>query len=199
MRIIFVRHGITQANKDKTFSRPDTPIASDGYKVLDKTKIFLKDYNIKKVYTSNLLRSQESAEYLGFKDYKKDFRINEIDVGDFKGKSYDFVLNHYGSELENLEDSKMTFPYPNGESRLDVIERVSNFLDDQKDFKGDILAVSHGIAIRSALFWVLKDLDSYENFWIDNGSLTVLTYEDGRKIIECVNKIWNLYIWQIAT
>lgn len=189
MRIIFVRHGITQANKDKTFSKKDTPISNDGYKILDETREFLKKYDINKVYTSELLRTKQSAEYLGYKNYTSDSRVNEIDVGDFKGLSYDFVINHLNKDLENVEANKMTVSYPNGESRLDVIKRVSDFMKDMKQEDGDILVVSHGIAIRSSLFWVIKDFEVYENFWIDNGSLTVFKIENGKKIIECVNKI----------
>jgi len=62
-------------------------------------------------------------------------------------------------------------------------------MEDMKQEDGDILVVSHGIAIRSSLFWVIKDFEVYENFWIDNGSLTVFKIENGKKIIECVNKI----------
>jgi alpha-ribazole phosphatase len=189
MRIIFVRHGVTQANKDRTFSKPDTPLAEDGYEVLDRTKELLAKYHIDNVYTSDLLRTKQSADYLGYKNYIADPRINEIDVGDFKGHSYDFVLNHYGKEMVSLKEDKMAAKYPNGESRLDVIERVSEFLDQIKDQEGNILCLSHGIAIRSALFWIIKDLGSYENFWIDNGSVTVFRIEDDKKIIECVNAI----------
>lgn len=189
MRIIFVRHGTTQANIDRTFSKPDTPLADDGYKVLDKTKKLLEKYHINKVYTSDLLRSKQTALYLGYDKTTADPRINEIDVGDFKGHSYDFVLDHYSKDLESLKDDKMTAKYPNGESRLDVINRVSDFMEDIKNEDGDILCISHGIAIRSSLFWIIKDLDSYDNFWIDNGSLTVFKVEDRKKIIECVNAI----------
>lgn len=189
MRIIFVRHGITQANKNRTFSKSNTPIAEDGYDILDRTKEFLKYYDIKKVYTSDFLRTKQTAEYLGFKNYVSDSRVNEIDVGDFKGLSYDFVLNHFGKDLKDLKGNEMAASYPNGESRLDVIERVSSFIEDLKEEDGDILVVSHGIAIRSSLFWIIKDLGIYENFWIDNGSLTVFRIEKNNRIIECVNKI----------
>lgn len=189
MRIIFVRHGITQANIEKKFSKPDTPLAKNGYEILDKTKELLKNYKIKKVFVSEYLRTKESAKYLGYKDYIIDSRINEIDVGDFKGLSYEFVLNNYKDKYKQIKNDFMNQRYPNGESRLDVIKRVSNFLEEIKNEDSDILCISHGIAIRSTLFWIIKDLNSYDNFWIDNGSLTVFNINDGKSIIECVNKI----------
>ena len=118
-----------------------------------------------------------------------DRRINEIDMGDFKGHSYDYVLNHYRNDLKNLKHQRLSLAYPNGESRLDVIKRVSDFMDQRQNEQGDILCISHGIAIKSSLFWVIKDLSNFDNFWIDNGSLTVFRIENDRRIIECVNAI----------
>lgn len=198
MRIIFLRHGTTEANIKETFSDANTPLAKDGYKILDRSKIFLEKYDIKKVYTSKLLRARQSAEYLGFKDYICDERINEIDVGDFKGLKYDFVLKEFSENLSDLNENPMLYKYPNGESKIDVIKRVTNFMDDICKQEGDILCISHGIAIRSALFWVLEDYENYENFRIDNASLTVFKYKDNKKLIECVNLIWTTYIWQIV-
>lgn len=189
MRIIFVRHGITEANKTRTFSKPDTRISQDGFSVLDRTKEFLKKFKIDKVYTSKLIRTQESAEYLGYNHYIKDDRINEIDVGDFKGLNYDFVLEKFSENMDKIKNDPFNFKYPNGESRMDVIKRVCNFLDDVSNEDGNILCFSHGIAIRSALFWLLKDLSNYDNFWIDNGSLTIFKVENNKKIIEGLNII----------
>lgn len=194
MRIIFVRHAVTDANKTLTFSTPLTEVSKDGYKVLDISKEKLKKYNIKKVYTSEYVRAQQSARYLGYKDFIVDKRINEIDVGDFRGKKYDYVKNNFSKEYQDISKAPIDFKYLNGESRLDVIKRVQSFMDDVSKEDGDILCVSHGIAIRSSLFWLINDYSAFEYFWINNGSLTVIRVEDKEKVIECVNLIWNLSI-----
>lgn len=195
MKIILVRHGKTQANIDWKYSTDDTVLAKDGLYILDKTKKLLEDYDIDEVYTSALIRSQETAKHLGYTDFIIDKRINEMNFGDFRGQSIDEVRLKQKLFFENEKNNYFDTKYPNGESRNEVIRRTSEFLDEisQKDDK-TILCISHGIAIRSALFWVLKDLSNWNSFWIDNGSLTVFNVKDNKKLIESVNKIWNLSI-----
>lgn len=195
MKIILVRHGKTQANIDWKYSTDDTVLAKDGLYILDKTKKLLEDYDIDEVYTSALIRSQETAKHLGYTNFIIDKRINEMNFGDFRGESIDEVRLKQKLFFENEKNNYFDTKYPNGESRNEVIRRTSKFLDEisQKDDK-TILCISHGIAIRSTLFWVLKDLSNWNSFWIDNGSLTVFNVKDNKKLIESVNKIWNLSI-----
>lgn len=190
MKIILVRHGKTQANIDWKYSTDDTVLAKEGLYILDKTKLLLEDYEIDEVYTSALIRSQETAKHLGFTNFTIDKRINEMNFGDFRGQSIDEVRLKQKLFFENERNNYFDIKYPNGESRNEVIKRTSGFLDEisQKDDK-TILCISHGIAIRSTLFWVLKDLSNWNSFWIDNGSLTVFNVKDGKKLIESVNKI----------
>ncbi len=91
MKIILVRHGKTQANIDWKYSTDDTVLAKDGLYILDKTKLLLEDYEIDEVYTSALIRSQETAKHLGFTNFTIDKRINEMNFGDFRGQSIDEV------------------------------------------------------------------------------------------------------------
>lgn len=190
MKIILVRHGKTQANIDWKYSTDDTVLAKDGLHILDKTKKLLEDYDIDEVYTSDLIRSQETAKHLGFTNFTIDKRINEMNFGDFRGQSIDEVRLKQKLFFENERNNYFGIKYPNGESRNEVIRRTSEFLDEisKKDDK-TILCISHGIAIRSTLFWVLKDLSNWNSFWIDNGSLTVFNVKDNKKLIESVNKI----------
>lgn len=191
MKIIFVRHGITKSNIDKKYSTPDTKIDKSGLYILEKTKSLLKNYKIDQVYTSNLIRSQETAYELGFNDFKIDQRLNEMDFGDFKGQNIYDVRENHKDFFEREKDFYFDTPYPNGESRQDVINRLRSFLDEKSMEEKNILAISHGIAIRSTLFWILKDLSNWHSFWIDNGSLTVYNIKNGKKLIESVNLIWN--------
>ncbi|WP_296126096.1 histidine phosphatase family protein [uncultured Anaerococcus sp.] len=189
MKIILVRHGLTEANMKMVYSVDETKLEESGLYILDRTKELLKNYEIDEVYTSNLYRAKQTANYLGYKDFNSDGRLNEMNFGDFKGRS---LLDVRENEKEFFIKEKSDYfglKYPNGESRLDVIKRVGDFLEEKSKEDKTILAISHGIAIRSSLFWILKDLDNWPSFWIDNGSLTVYKIEDGKKLIESVNLI----------
>ena len=192
MKIIFVRHGLTKSNIEKKYSTPDTRLEESGLYILDKTKELLKNYDIDQVYTSGLIRSQETAKILGYEDYLVDTRLNEMDFGDFKGQNIYDVREKYKDFIQKEKDFYFDLTYPNGESRRDVINRLSSFLDEKTREDKNILAISHGIAIRSSLFWILKDLDNWQSFWIDNGSLTVYNINNDKRLIESVNLIWNL-------
>ena len=192
MKIIFVRHGLTMANMEKKYSTPDTRLEESGLYILDKTKELLKNYDIDQVYASGLIRSQETAKILGYDDYLVDARLNEMDFGDFKGQNIYDVRENHKDFFQKEKDAYFDTTYPNGESRRDVINRLSSFLDEKSKEDKNILAISHGIAIRSSLFWILKDFDNWQSFWIDNGSLTVYNINDDKRLIESVNLIWNL-------
>ncbi|MDO5047714.1 MAG: histidine phosphatase family protein [Anaerococcus sp.] len=190
MKIILVRHGQTMANIKWTYSKADTKLAPQGLYILDKTKDLLKDYKIDKVYTSKLARSMETAEKLGYNRYDSDERVNEMNFGNFRGLGIDLVRAEYKEFFEKEAKDYFNITYPGGESRNDVIRRMRDFLDEiSKQNYENILVISHGIAIRAGLFWILKDLSNWNSFWIDNGSLTVFNLSEGKKLIESVNKI----------
>lgn len=189
MKIIFVRHGITKSNMEMKYSTPETRLEESGLYILDKTKELLKNYDLDEVYASGLIRSQETAKILGFDNFLVDTRLNEMDFGDFKGQNVYEVRENYKDFFQKEKESYFDLSYPNGESRRDVITRLASFLDEKSREDKNILAISHGIAIRSTLFWILKDLTNWHSFWIDNGSLTVYNIKDGKRLIESVNLI----------
>lgn len=194
MKIIFLRHGLTKSNTEKRFSKKETRLSDMAYKDLDKSFENLKDYKIDKVYTSALIRSQETAKYLKFNNFTIDERLNEMDFGDFKGMKVKDCYEKYADFYKKKSENPYTTKYPNGECIKDLIKRLDSFIKEKYQENKDktILCVSHGIAIRAALFTILKDLDNFENFWLDNGSLSILNIKKDKQIIECVNKIWNL-------
>ncbi len=187
MRIIFVRHGLSEANINKYYSLDDTILDESGFGVLDNTRENLKKYNIDRVYTSDLYRAQQTAELLGFDEYTKDARLNELNFGDFKGRLFADIEKEYVSFFDDIKADYFGHPYPAGESRRDLIARTSEFLDELVEKDEDVLCVSHGLAIKSCLFWILKDINDWDSFWIENGSITVFKIENGKKLIESVN------------
>lgn len=187
MKIILLRHGLTEANKNMTFSRPDTRISKDGLGDLDRARDFLKERSFSKVYTSALIRSQETAKYLGFTNFTIDERLNELDFGDFKGLPLAETREKFPEVYQGLEKDKINYRYPNGESLMDLYLRIGDFLDEKVKEGEDILCFSHGIAIRTSLARVLGDFSLLDKFWLENGSLTVYSIVDGKKMIESVN------------
>lgn len=189
MKIILVRHALTLSNKNNTISLPTTSIIDEGKIALDRTKEFLKYYKFNKVYTSNYIRTQQTAKYLGYYDFIEDSRIREIDFGDFKGKNIDKIISENSEYFITPPSERLNLKYPNGESRMDVYKRVSSFLDDMEKQNEDVLVISHGIAIRMAIMWVLNDFSNMDYFNLKNGSITIIDIKGKKKTLECVNMI----------
>lgn len=187
MRIILVRHGLSEANISRFYSLDDTILHESGFSVLNNTRRNLEKYEINEVYASKLKRSQETAQRLGFSDFKIDGRLNELDFGNFKGKYFDQIKSTEVDFFEKQKKDLFNFPYPGGESINDLIKRMSEFLEEKSKENKNILCVSHGIAIKASLFWLLEDMENWKRFWIDNGSITVFNISDGKKMIESIN------------
>lgn len=192
MKIILVRHGVSAANIAKQDSANDAIMNKSGFNVLLKTRRSLEKFNIDHVYSSTLKEAQQTAEMLGYANYTVDDRLDELDLGPYKGKLYEQFQTDYANFLDKHKEEASSIKFPGNESRDDLIKRTSEFLDELVEKDEDALCVSHNLAIRAALFWILEDNKNYDNFWIENGAITVFDINDKKKLIESVNVLWDL-------
>ena len=188
MKIYLVRHGFTQSNRARTEAVDDPKLNKSGFNVLVNTRRTLEKYNIDKVYSSELKDATQTADMLGYHDYITDARLNELDFGDYSGQLLEEIQDHYDGVLDNEEDV-FNLKYPGNESRNDLIKRLSEFLDELVEKDENALCISHGLAIKAALFWILKDKADWDSFWIENGSVTIFEVHDKQKLIKGVNII----------
>ena len=65
MDIIMIRHGETEDNVSKVFSRDDTKLSEIGKEQIKRTRELLKDFKFDKVYYSPLERTKETLGILG--------------------------------------------------------------------------------------------------------------------------------------
>lgn len=189
MKIIFVRHAMTDANKEHKYSIEKSKILQSEVSKLRITKNILKSYEFEEVYVSNLLRTKQTANELGFKNFIEDTRIKELDFGVFKGKDIDFVNKNYMDFFEKMNLDPLNTKYPDGESLRDVYNRMTNFIKEKEKIGKNILCISHGVAISTACSYVISGDENIGKFRISNCSVTVLNLEKNRKTIECVNRI----------
>ena len=88
-KIHFIRHGLTQANKDGRYiGRTDTPLCTEGMDELRSLKETYAYPKVQKVYTSPLLRCRQTAEIL----YPNRLTVpaeglEEYDFGVFEGRT----------------------------------------------------------------------------------------------------------------
>lgn len=151
MIIYLVRHG----QDDDTYRGgwSNHALTSKGIQQSENLAIELYNnknkYNITKIYSSDLIRAQQTAKILADKidipiHFMSEFR--EVNNGDLAGLKNEIANikfpNLYWRKLEWDEH------YPNGESPKEFYERIKSawnkLIKSEKNNKGNIILVTHG-------------------------------------------------------
>ncbi|NMA86607.1 MAG: histidine phosphatase family protein [Tissierellia bacterium] len=187
MDIILIRHGETDENVLRTFSTKSAQLTEEGGKQIERIRPFVESQNYDKVYISPLDRTRDSARILGVEG-EIEKRIQEVDFGDFEGKTYKELKELYPEEIEIWDKDYIKYITPNGESIELAYARVTSFLEELVEKGEDALLVCHAGVIKIALSWVFDDLDYFFKFSIENGSANIISIdEEGFKYIKKMN------------
>jgi len=192
MNIYLLRHGETEENKNKFYyGKLDVSLNENGKAQALKAKEFLKEVNFNKVYTSERLRTKETAKLAvdeRFNNFIADKRINEMDFGEFEGKTYKEIQRLYPKEYETWSNNWMGFSPPGGESYLMLYNRVKEFMAELfKEQSNNILVVTHGGIIRTIFCYVLgENLDNFWKFSSKNCDISLIKYEYGNVFIDSI-------------
>ena len=186
-RIILVRHGETDWNKEGRFQgQIDIPLNETGKNQAQKASNFLKSIDFNKAYSSSMSRPLETAKIiLGKKSNLSILKIDElseISHGLWEGKlekeiktTWPEMLNKWHQEPENVI-------MPEGESIEDVSKRSINAWQNicKNQNKNDITLVVAHDAVNKTLICNLLGL-SYSQIWTikqGNGGITVIDIFD---------------------
>ncbi|CAF3360868.1 unnamed protein product [Rotaria sp. Silwood2] len=196
-RIILIRHGESQANKDSTVyaTVPDHAI---GLTEKGREQARYCGNELKKIiginetlicYVSPFRRSKETCELIckAFSEEKllkirEDPRIREQEWGNFQD-----LARREITVAERKKIGRFFYRFRNGESGADVYDRVSSFMDSlfrEMDnslmSNNNILIVSHGLFLRLFLMrfyrWPVEKFHTLENF--NNGGYCILERND---------------------
>lgn len=170
--IIYVfRHGQTTDNADMIFSGwRDVDLTELGVEQALELADKLKDVKFDLLITSDLIRAKRTMELAMSKNESaknltiiEEPSIKERSYGDWEGISKLEKLLEEPSAKENRR--RIDFTPPNGESMLDVRDRVFDLLDDLVpeiiNYKMTVAISCHGNSIR-AIRQRFEGLDDYE-------------------------------------
>lgn len=191
MTLYLVRHGESIANTKKLVTGDCHDALSQKGKIQAQTlKKFLIKENLKvdKYFTSQWRRAQETAEILYDNViWKVDNRLGETDAGIVKNFSLEEFIRQY---KDFYKDN--SYKYPQGESHLDLYNRVISWFDEilincHKDDK--VMLVAHSGPISCILQYIKKvDMKNFPAYKPENASLTSIDIKDNllinAKIIE---------------
>lgn len=189
MDIILIRHGESKANVDAIFGDNQSPLTDRGIEQIKVTKENLKEFDFDRVYFSPFRRTVESLKCLdldGIEALPED-RIREYDFGIFTGKNYLAIEEEFPKEYREWIENPNDYVIKDGESLRLVYNRVSEFLEELVERGEDALLVTHAGVIRLAFCWVFDNIDYFFKFKVNNGSINIISIDDGFKFIKKVN------------
>ena len=186
MDIYLIRHGQTEGNVNRMIiGRGPEPLNAEGKAQARRLARALKETKIDAFYVSPSMRAQQTAQYIMRErdsvPFVQEVDVDEIDFGSWVGMKIEEALdseivNIYFYDPENLE-----MP---GESVLDVQKRATqavNRILAQNNLER-VAVVSHADVIKAILAHYLEmPLTKWQNFRIDNASLSILKFEEKRK------------------
>ncbi|QAA34834.1 alpha-ribazole phosphatase [Clostridium manihotivorum] len=197
MKLIFIRHGETEANNKGIYQGTcDYPLSNNGIIQNINLKSKLGQMNINKVYYSSLKRAKVTADMV-FDFSKEDIKFleepafNEIDFGKWEGKDYRYIDLNYHDEFQNFIKDYRTFMFPEGESFKAFYSRVSLGIEKIiSESKGEeiVAVVAHGGTIRAAICYLLSlGHEAFYKFNINHGCYTLFTIYDESAVLEVLN------------
>jgi probable phosphoglycerate mutase len=184
---IMMRHGQADNNVKRILVGRyiESHLTEYGKKQVADTAMYLKNISIKKVYTSPVIRTVETAKIICRileLDYKVDERLYEIELGKLVGMNFEEIVQKFGNlflKFYNENDSMLT-TY-GVESFYSIKSRIKNLLDEVMKNHGaeNVLLITHLDPIKAAISTLL-DLNprSLYNWHIHNASLTILRHQN---------------------
>lgn len=151
MTIWVVRHGRTEANASGLLlGRADPELDDVGRTQAGKIAAVLP--HGARVISSPLLRTRQTAEALR-SNVETDERLLELDYGDFDLQP----VRDIPAEAWAAWRADPGFRPPNGETFLELADRVGNLLDElsTEAQEHDVVVVTHVSPIKAAMAWAL--------------------------------------------
>lgn len=166
MEVYLVRHTETVCEKGICYGQSDVGIREPYDAIFESIVDQLPQDAI--LYSSPLQRCVILAEYIKEKtqisSILKDSRLMEMNFGDWELKSWDAIPRE---SLDPWMEDFVNVRVPNGESFVDLNDRVLNFLENKltRNSKKPVIIVAHAGVIRSFLCKI-NDLplkDAFQN------------------------------------
>ncbi len=185
MKLILVRHGISQHNTGNLISGgasdPDlSESGSNGVKEISKS---FDENQVDLVYASPLIRAKRTAKILtkGKKVINLDPRLVEMQFGSWEGADVDplYATCADAFDFMGMIGKDYTKYAQNAESYDDLVRRSKSFMIDLKQEASNktVLVVCHGFTIRGLLAAIF-DLDTSEITAQGNVTFTEINFDE---------------------
>ncbi len=152
--LFLLRHGETEFNQLGRFQgHMDSALTAAGIDQAHNMGAKLKTYlgqSAFSLHSSPLGRAKATARiiqsHIGGTDIRIDHRIAEIDIGDWSGMSLEDIEFTHPGALDGSTRYDWGFRAPRGETKVELLHRLLNWLAETEKSDVPIVAVSHGWA-----------------------------------------------------
>ena len=194
-KIYLARHGQTDANNSLTFQgHIDNHLNSKGLLQAKKIVDYFTNHNLPKIYTSDLIRTVETARptaEIHKSEIVKIPALKEISFGEWEGLTYDEIKAKWPKDIEIFFKKPAAVKISGGESFSEVQNRAWEAFKEivqEYDDESDIFIVSHGGTVRTILCAVMNlDLNEMWKISIDNGGISCIFQLENRCWIKNIN------------
>lgn len=189
MKLLFVRHGETDWNKqEKIQGCTDTDLNETGLQQAEELGMAFekKEHKIRKIYTSNLKRAKVTAEviakHLGATVTVLD-GLEELNLGIWEGLSWTEVETRYPKEFAAFAANRRYTIIQDGESYQLMLDRLLAALEKvMNEEEEEVLLVTHSAVIRGLKTYLAGiPFEDMMQFKIPNLSVYEVDSEELRK------------------
>ena len=147
MNLFLIRHTKVAINTGICYGQSDIELADTFIDEAKEIKVKLSNIKFDKIFSSPLSRCKKLSEYLFNSEIIYDNRLMELNFGDWELQKWNKIKH---PDIERWMTDFVNTPCPNGESFIDLQNRVNAFLTNIKNNKfNNIAIVTHGGVIRS--------------------------------------------------
>lgn len=148
MKVYLIRHTSVDVAPGTCYGQTDVPLKASFEEEAAVCKSRIEGLVFDKVYTSPLSRCTRLAAFCGYPGAERDDRLKEINCGKWEMKRYDDISD---PRLREWYDDYLHIPATGGESFMDLLHRVSSFLEELKQHPYEqVLIFAHGGVLISA-------------------------------------------------
>ncbi len=166
--VYLVRHAEVEKPAGRTFfGTTDLHLSSRGISSAGELRDRFSKLHIEAVYCSALRRSRDTAAIIaggcGMEPVVRE-EFNEIDMGEWEGRSFEEVKEKYPDEFEARGADLLNYRVAGGESFLDVQERSMKALEEILGrTAGDVVIVTHS-GVKRSMLACLEGMSMQESF-----------------------------------
>ena len=199
MRLILVRHGETQWNREnRVLGYADIALNEEGRRQAQRVALALKGERVDAIYSSPLQRAMETAaEIARFHQVEvgADDAFKEMDAGELDGLTYEEMREQYGDFLREWLKDAPSLKMPGGESLSELQERawqgLERIIASHPD--GAVILVSHNFTILCIICRALGiPLTQFRRLRLNTASISSLNFGERGISLLLLNDICHL-------